>query len=168
VLDPVELLDAARLLLLGPAGAEPSDAQLRRAVSTAYYALFHTLLREAAQRFIGASSAASAGYAILYRGYSHGSMRTICEAVNKSILALKYQRVLGHTNIDQDLRDCASTFVALQAARHSADYDPHAPITLDDASNAIASANEAMKSLAKAPSADRDDFLALLLVGVRD
>jgi len=56
----------------------------------------------------------------------------------------------------------------LQVARHAADYDPQAPITVTDASNAVVSAAEAIKSLALAPPADRDDFLALLLVGVRD
>jgi hypothetical protein len=95
-------------------------------------------------------------------------MRTICEAVNKSTMALKYQRALGCTTIDQNLRDCASTFVELQLARHGADYDPQASITVTDASNAVVSAAEAIKSLSLAPHANRDDFLALLLVGVRD
>jgi hypothetical protein len=114
------------------------------------------------------AGSASPGYGLLYRGYSHGSMRANCEAVNKSTMALKYQRALGCTTIDQNLRDCASTFVELQVARHAADYDPQAPITVTDASNAVVSAAEAIKSLALAPPADRDDFLALLLVGVRD
>jgi len=121
-----------------------------------------------AQRFVGSASSASPGYALLYRAYSHGSMRTICEAVNKSTIALKYQRALNCTTIDQNLRDCASTFVELQLARHGADYDPQAPITVTDASNAVVSAAEAIRSLTMAPPADRDDFLALLLVGIRD
>jgi len=34
-------------------GANPSQASLRRAVSTAYYALFHLLIEDAAQRWQG-------------------------------------------------------------------------------------------------------------------
>jgi len=57
--DPAELLSVARLL--STIGSEPrsDDAQLRRAVSTAYCALFHKVLRAAAQCFMGAGQEAA-------------------------------------------------------------------------------------------------------------
>jgi len=42
------LLAAARRLSDASRQPPPTDAQLRRAVSTAYYAVFHTVLRAAA------------------------------------------------------------------------------------------------------------------------
>ena len=66
--DPAELLGVAKLLsVTGP--APPTDAQLRRAASTAYYAVFHAVLRAAADRFMGAGQASAPGDAILYRGF---------------------------------------------------------------------------------------------------
>jgi hypothetical protein len=38
-------------------GANPSQASLRRAVSTAYYALFHLLIEDAAKRWSGSPEA---------------------------------------------------------------------------------------------------------------
>jgi hypothetical protein len=50
--DPSELLSVVRLL--SNAGTTPpSDVQLRRAVSTTYYALFHKVLCVADERFMG-------------------------------------------------------------------------------------------------------------------
>ena len=53
VLDPSELLDVARLLAAANANPAPPEGQLRRAISTAYYALFHAVLRAGTQRFTG-------------------------------------------------------------------------------------------------------------------
>jgi len=83
VLDPLELLAVARLLA---ADAQPSEAQLRRAVSTAYYALFHKVLQAAAGRFMGLNKETSAGYSLIYRGFDHRNMRTVCEALDVSTL----------------------------------------------------------------------------------
>ena len=54
-------------------GVNPTQAALRRAVSTAYYALFHLLIEDAAQRWQG-SPAASTG---LERSFQHGTMKTL-------------------------------------------------------------------------------------------
>lgn len=40
-------------------GVKPTQAALRRAVSTAYYALFHLLTEDASQRWNGSSAAAT-------------------------------------------------------------------------------------------------------------
>jgi len=54
MIDPVDLLDVARLLAMAPARGAPQQAKLRRAISSAYYALFHHLAESATRHFIGA------------------------------------------------------------------------------------------------------------------
>jgi hypothetical protein len=49
-LNPPELLGAAKLLADFEGGAPPSDSRLRRAISTAYYAVFHAALTAAADQ----------------------------------------------------------------------------------------------------------------------
>src|SRR6266404_3678937 len=51
----------------------PSQASLRRAVSTACYALFHLLTEEAARRWSGASEARTG----MERAFQHGPMKNI-------------------------------------------------------------------------------------------
>src|SRR6266850_5614337 len=54
-------------------GANPSQASLRRAVSTAYYAFFHLLTEDAALRWSGASEARTG----MERAFQHGPMKNI-------------------------------------------------------------------------------------------
>src|SRR5712671_2847836 len=53
-------------------GANPSQASLRRAVPTAYYALFHLLIEDAALRWSGSSEARTG----MARAFQHGPMKT--------------------------------------------------------------------------------------------
>ena len=62
-------------------GANPSQASLRRAVSTAYYALFHLLIEEAGLRWQGSSEACNG----LGRGFQHGPMKNISMQFRKPV-----------------------------------------------------------------------------------
>jgi hypothetical protein len=121
--DPSELLAVARFLS-APGPAPASDAQLRRAISTAYYALFHTILNTAAQRFMGPNQENTAAFSLIYRGFNHGKMRSICEVLQAATLKEKFKDQLLRTAASQEVRDFAGTFPELQDARHLADYDP--------------------------------------------
>ena len=167
MLEPAELLEAARLLTT-PGATPPSEGRLRRAVSTSYYALFHTLLRAAAEHFIGAGRSTQPGFAILYRGFNHGRIKTVCIAVDVAQLSPSLARQLGRQVVHRDLRDCASSFVTLQGARHRADYDPHATFTHHDVTDLIEEAAVAMTVFHRAPAEERADFLALMLANPRD
>ena len=76
-----ELLDQADHLLTGPLshGSGPCDADIRRAVSNAYYAVFHFLILE--------STALLCPPGIprletrFRRGFGHGTMKTFCVGV---------------------------------------------------------------------------------------
>ena len=81
----------------------PKQASLRRAISTAYYALFHLLVSEAVGywKLKGQRPA-------LARAFDHGKMK---HASN------------GCKSADPNLQKVADAFVELQQARHLADYD---------------------------------------------
>ncbi len=54
----------------------PKQASLRRAVSTAYYALFHLLIDEAVGNWRVARQRG-----VLARTFDHGKMKSVCEAL---------------------------------------------------------------------------------------
>ena len=91
---------------------DPKQASLRRAVSTAYYALFHLLIDEAVGNW-GVARQRS----ILARTFAHGKMKGICEDHVKSFYSS------GQPSSGVQLKNVARTFVDLQEKRHTADYD---------------------------------------------
>jgi len=165
--DPGELLAAARGLLIAGHPAPPTDAQIRRALSTAYDALFHSVLAAAATRFMGADAQASAGYAILYRGFQHSEMKRICEEIDKSFLNRTYRECLKVHAVSRDMRDFAKGFTDLQVRRHAADYDPTSKFSASDVASSIDAAELAIASFERTTKQKQADVLALLLVGAR-
>ncbi len=107
-----ELLDGALVLVRQ---VPATQATLRRAVSTAYYAVFHLLIAEATSNWIHSSLRASLG-----RAYDHGPMKQASKTVANA-------QQSPYTNEDPqvvaDLRFVADTFVQLQEQRHFADYN---------------------------------------------
>lgn len=99
-------------------GAHPTQAALRRAVSTAYYALFHLLIKNAAQRWQGSPEA----FTGLQRSFQHGLMKNVSFQFGS-----KYWTDWHDVNqaVPPSLQNVAKTFIALQAARHTADYNNH-------------------------------------------
>ncbi len=106
-------------------GASPSQASLRRAVSTAYYALFHLLTEDAALRWSGSAEARTG----IERAFQHGPMR------NTSIQFQQQNWKDWHGNkrpIPLAIQEIAAAFVDLQEERQAADYDNHEHWTLID------------------------------------
>lgn len=165
--DPSELLDVVRFLSDPNGPTPPTDAHLRKAVSSAYYALFHTVLRAAAERFMGPGQERSPAYTILYRSFDHGEMRRVCEAIKASTLSRKYQDALGRTVLGTDIREFAALFPLLQDARHTADYDPRARFVVSDVATLLREVERAIEAFHAAPPAERTDVLALLMVRAR-
>ena len=100
--------------LTKPAAADPEQAWLRRSISTAYYALFHLLVGEAAQRWTG-SPASRLG---LERAFKHDQMKEVSRAVaTGSWKGWSTPRL----SVPGSLRDVANSLVKLQEARHQAE-----------------------------------------------
>ncbi len=168
MLDSAEFLDTARLLVDASSSTPPSDGQLRRAISTSYYALFHKVLDAAATRFMGSENRHQPGFALLYRGFNHGRMKAVCKSIDVGQLSPTYARQLGVAHVSQDMRDFASVFVALQEARHSADYDPHSAVAHTDAIGLVDQAELGTRAFDRAAPTEQADVLALMLVNTRE
>ena len=117
-----DLLEQAELLIETDA-RRPKQANLRRAVSAAYYALFHLLIDEASKRVV-AESDQPALRRLIARAFTHRDMKEACKrfANGTSDKQVRLETVCG-TPVSQALRNIAREFVALQEARHEADYD---------------------------------------------
>jgi len=96
---------------------KPRQASLRRAVSAAYYSLFHLLLYEATHRFFPNEPEDLRARAS--RAFSHGEARTVCEMFSSGTGI----KDLTSDPLEPQLIDVAASFVQLQEARHQADYD---------------------------------------------
>jgi uncharacterized protein (UPF0332 family) len=106
-------------------GPNPSQASLRRAVSTAYYALFHLLAEAAALRWNGSPEARTG----MQRGFQHGPMWNISKQFRKQ----SWQDWHGNQQpVPLAIQRIAGAFVRLQEERHTADYDNHEQWSLTD------------------------------------
>ncbi len=117
---------------------------------------------------MGVGQEHTAGYALLYRGFEHQRMKSVCQALLASELSVKYRYCLRRAAVSQDMRDFASTFPALQEARHLADYDPAAEFVAFDVAALVDAAELAMNAFRRADAEEQADVLALLLVGARN
>ena len=99
-------------------GADPTQASLRRSVSTAYYALFHLLIEDAAQRWQG-SPAALTG---LERSFQHGPMKNVSLKFRSSTWTDWHG---DNQMVPSALQRVAKAFIDLQTDRHAADYNNH-------------------------------------------
>lgn len=161
------LISTASLLLGRNSTGAPNQTRLRRAVSTAYYALFHGIIRSAADSFVGAKHRKQPRYETIYRAFDHGQMRSLCEALDKPTLGAKAKKAMASTSVSQELRDVASAFVSLQQRRHWADYSPTGKITRSEAGDLVEQAQFAIDQLTAADKDERRNFLAFLMMDVR-
>lgn len=167
MIDPQSLISTARLLLGESNKGAPNQTRLRRAVSTAYYALFHSILRSASDAFVGANQRARPRYETMYRGFEHRLMKESSATIDKPTLGAKAARAMGATQVSQEIRDVASVFVSLQDRRHWADYAPSGKITRSEARDLVDLSEFAASQLRAADSDERRNFLAYLMHGSR-
>ena len=152
-----ELLAAARILLEAARDGRDSAAA-RRAVSTAYYAMFHCLARMCADRL-----AANRGVPLrpatrqtVYRSLQHGRVKRRC--INPRIIA----------PYPEAIQAFASGFVELQRKRHLADYDPTVVIEASEAGDDVDHAERLIRGLQSVPDAELRDFALRVLLAERE
>jgi len=149
--------------LAAPAADAPKQVDIRRAISSAYYGLFHFVLTAAADQYIGVTKRATSEYGRVYRSVDHKSLRELCEDVKKPTLPAKYAVHQPAGGFGPNIVAFATAVVDLQEKRHSADYDPMIRVKLSDAQLAIRTAKAAIRRFNQARSARRKAFLSLLL-----
>ena len=159
-----DLLAQAKLLAeLDP--RRPKQANLRRAASSAYYALFHLLIAEAVQRMVPAQPRGLMDR--VSRAFSHGEMKQACVLFRADPTGPKLLYLLG-TPTTVSLRSIAASFVTLQELRHTADYDPGIRFSRVDVLATIARTEAIFSSWNSLRKNDEANvFLAALAFGAR-
>ena len=135
----------------------PNDATIRRAVSTAYYALFHAIT-------FHASAMCEPRYGdarlVLRRAFSHSAMKQCCTGFSKQTVPTAITQKLGRDSYSPpaDIRGVASVFVKLQETRHRADYDHASTVAQGDAVAAVRDAADGINKLVAAANAHPNDM----------
>ncbi len=147
-----DLIKTAKVLLASGRG-KPSAASLRRATSSAYYALFHHLARDCADLLIGGTGAERSKHAWgqVYRSLEHGPVRDRCK--NRSMMK----------KFPNSIENFANIFVTMQEKRHDADYDPFKAFVKSAVLSDIALVESVLATFSSAPVRDRRAFCAYVL-----
>lgn len=153
-MDPDALIKTA-MRLAKASQRRPRQSDLKRAVSTAYYALFHSIARNAADLLVGTGQVRfEPAWVHTYRALNHGTAKKACREV----------RQMG---FPAEICACADAFVELQDARHEADYDPHHRVSLADALASVRRAEQAISDLKAADRRHRRAFAVQVLFQTR-
>lgn len=168
---PDGLLEHAAQLAAGP--GRPRDADLRRGISAAYYAVFHDLTGRAARHLVGSFPQETQNE--IRRAWSHGEIARLAKhVVDRSntlqrepdaalpVSLKKYGGLLDIAATDAGLVDGMRTFTQLQEQRYSADYDHNAQFTKSDLVEACQSARLARKRLGDARNSASKALFALI------
>ena len=159
-----DLLDQARVLA-GLDVRRPKQANLRRSISAAYYALFHLLIADAIER-IGPRIPSNLGPRI-GRAFSHRQMKQVCRSISDSH-ASTILRELRPAGFSRGLVVVATNFANLQDERHRADYDLSAAYTRFEALEYVDLAYGAFREWkALRDHEEANVFLSALLFAIR-
>ena len=151
-MSPETLIWIARLLARIDSSETPINDELRKAISCAYYALFHALCNCVADQWTGFDEElrGSDAWVLAYRLLEHGKIKPACFKISNS------------ENFPPELKTVAQVFLILQPMRHRADYDPRSLFSLEETVEAIDSVEEAIRNLMNADANDRMAFISFL------
>ncbi len=133
----------------------PRRADLCRAVSTAYYAMFHCLARTCADRLAGRAGTVGSRsmWRRVYRAPDHRQAKRRCENMPSSF--------------PDEVREFGYVFATLQDKRHFADYDPDYRVGKSEVIADIHRARTAIDRFLATPANVRRDFALHVLTKVR-
>ncbi len=151
-----ELIAAGRVNLVPrPPTTQPAPAAIRRAISTAYYAVFHALAASNADVLAGPvyDSLTAEAWVRIYRGLNHNQAR--------SQLQQNRSRFSANVQVFADLlRD-------LQNERHNADYNPLKIFTAQTAATWLNKADIVIANFLQASLSERVAVAIFTLVRTR-
>lgn len=170
--DPIEiqrLLERAWAIALGesPVAGQPlTTTDYRRAISSAYYALFHAITLASASRF----APDDASRHELVRWFRHGDLKAVATWVHGGTPPRGLEGSIGALRGDERVRSVAVAFQRLIEARETADYDHNASFQRGDVHDLVRIAQEAVDLVedpAFAASAEGRRFLGLMALRAR-
>lgn len=144
-----DLIETARLLVPGGVGS-PRQSDLRRAVSTAYYAAFHRLAQCCADRLVGVQAQGTEAWRRVYRSLNHATCKNQCRGAD----------VRGLSN---SIRALTDLFVDLYEKRNRADYDPAERLAKSRVVLDLERITEAISRFDRATSSDQRTLSVFLL-----
>ena len=158
-MNPQELIRIAHQLASGASASQvgsPSDDELRRALSTAYYAIFHALALSCANTLIGANptSRRLTLWEQTYRTLDHYRAKERCAAGMIGIFP-------------QDIQTFAAQFVDMQSQRHDADYKPSAQFSQAEVLRLVNESNIRITAFEKTSPDDRRAFGVYVLFDLK-
>jgi len=155
-IDPNKLLEHAAQLAGEDAGrGRPSYTNHRRAVSSAYYAAFHQVTDQVAQRLFPDDPSFQLQ---ARRSVTHGAVSLVCRWLTGRAGAPQHlQPIVQALGLDPAVTSVADSLIGLKEAREEADYDHTRPFDkretltlLEDARATVASLQAAGPSLDQA------------------
>jgi hypothetical protein len=162
---PEHLLEQAKHLARRER-TRPRQASLRRAISTAYYALFHFLIRETLRQL--GPNLGQENYNRAYRWFDHGTMRSVAKAFSQEVVRIPNSKEVLIPANDSRIQFIAQHFADLQELRHLADYGSSAVFARPDTIEYIDFLDSAFRiwpAVKKSPEANA--FLLSLLLWER-
>lgn len=153
---PNDFIATARDLVVGTAGRRPRQTNLRRAVSTTYYALFHCLAGCCADMLVGGAGAnrSAQAWRQAYRALQHTTARQRC--TNQVI-----------RRFPSEIQAFAVRFTDMQRKRESADYDPDGTFYKSDVLQDIDTTENVIGQFMKVLPKDRRAFAVYILLNIR-
>lgn len=128
----------------------PKQVSLRRATSTAYYAVFHGLAFLCANRLVGWKTKEWRFVTPIYRALDHAAVRKLFDRSRESY--------------GEDVAEIGRIFILLQQERNAADYDPEFSSTRQETLELIRLAREAVQATLGL-DADKQLLIAVHLIG---
>lgn len=152
---PLDLLDSAEDLLKG--SSRPRQANLRRAQSSIYYAMFHCLCKMTADTLVGGpgSNSSNKAWQQAYRAVDHGTTKNAC----------KQQSIINRFPVS--IQDFANSFCSAQEKRHKADYDPNVQLGKSEVKAEINWTRQVISNFTSSPIKDRRAFCTYLVFKIR-
>jgi hypothetical protein len=154
--DPEHLLEQAESLAVRTPARQ---ADLRRAISTSYYAVFHFILTSAADLVVGPAKQSTPQYSLVYRSVDHSRLRQLC----KDLTAKQLPPALIPFGTLGTIADFARIAINLHELRIIADYDPQRDFTPDEVRLEISNARRGIEWFKQGPKEQQETFLLLLL-----
>lgn len=160
-----DLLEQARHLAMRER-RRPKQASLRRAMSAAYYALFHFLVNESSALMVGRAPSTAESRHLAGRAFSHSDMYRAAKSFSGGTLPEPLSRLVP--KVSPELKEIGKTFVELQEHRHLADYDLNTSFMRQSVLATIDQVAEAMSAWHRVRETEEARlFLLWMLLGPR-